>query len=57
MDPTFTASQLLAESYKVCDLMAQVDDDALYNIVQSDLGISGTAAAGLVCAAIGGFGC
>jgi hypothetical protein len=54
---SFTDSQLLAEGYKVCDLTANYDDETLYNMVQSDLGVSGTAAASLVGAAVGGLGC
>ena len=54
---SFSDSQLLDEGYKVCDLTASSDDETLFNMVQSDLGVSETAAAALVGAAIGGLGC
>lgn len=54
---SFTDSQLLAEGYKVCNLTASTDDETLYDMVASDLGVSETAAASVIGAAEGGLGC
>jgi uncharacterized protein DUF732 len=55
----FPDSQLLAEGRKVCDAesSANANDNLLYIMVASDLGVSVDDGATLVGAAHGGFGC
>jgi hypothetical protein len=54
---SFTDAQLLQEGYRVCNAAAKYDDESLWTMVSSDLGVSPTAAGSLVGAAKVGLGC